>query len=260
MEMPQVYRPVPRRAFEITPASTDSSMPPSPASEAVNNELLAGQKSDSTPSRTRSILNLTSSTLLGIYSPISDGNKEELSTPWGTGAQTPIQGRSVDDSIPHEPSLTWPRDATKPRLKQKRKDVIPILFQTILLFAFGIGYGSIVTHLHKTQRITPVPVPDVERSSLWYLVSWGVFGIVLGNALPLVDAFWETTVSTAMKRDQATQSRKSDAAPKATPDGTTASDSGLGPMWYSAVRSVGVFVGIAFAVVSCSFPFKPPED
>ncbi|KAK7903769.1 hypothetical protein LTR67_001789 [Exophiala xenobiotica] len=249
MEMPQVYRPIPRRAFEITPASADSSMPPSPASEAVNNELLAGQKSDSTPSRTRSILNLTSSTLLGIYSPISDGNKEELSTPWGTGAQTPIQERrSVDDSIPQEPSLSWPRDATKPRLKQKRKDVISILFQTILLFAFGIGYGSIVTHLHKTQRITPVPVPDVERSSLWYLVSWGVFGIVLGNALPLVDAFWETTVATAMKGDPATRNRKSDAAPTTTSDNTTASDSGLGPMWYSAVRSVGVFVGIAFAV------------
>ncbi|EXJ81377.1 hypothetical protein A1O3_07668 [Capronia epimyces CBS 606.96] len=255
MEMPQIARPIPQRAFELTPTSTESSYPPSPATEAANPDLLF-QKPDSTPSRTRSILNLTSSTLLGIYSPTgSDENREELSTPWGTGAQTPSQRRSIDDYTPRQPSsLTWSRDADKPRLRTKRRGtrglLMPLLLQTVLLFAFGLGYGSIVTHLHKQQLITPVPVPDIERNSLYYQLSWGVFGILLGNALPLVDSLWERAGSSAPS-GQTTQNASSGAETTSVTDGSTSSpsyDSGLGPIWYSAVRSVGVFVGIAFAV------------
>ncbi|KIW94741.1 uncharacterized protein Z519_04718 [Cladophialophora bantiana CBS 173.52] len=248
MEIPQVYRPVPRRAFEITPSSTDSSHPPSPA-ENTNPDLLMAQKPDLPPSRTRSILNLTSSTLLGIYSPLtSDGTRDEISTPWGTGAQTPSKRRSVDD-YNYESSnapLTWNGEATKPRPKVKRTGfrgyLVPLLLQNSLLFGCGIGYGTIITHLHKTQRITPVPVPDINRSSLYYQVSWGIFGILLGNALPLIDSFWERFVSSDAKSVTTTSIQ---------PEGTTSgssSDSGLGPLWYSAVRSMGAFVGIAFAV------------
>lgn len=259
--MPQVYRPIPRRAFEITPASTDTSTPPSPATEAVNTELLAGQRADSTPSRTRSILNLTSSTLLGIYSSIgTDGSREELSTPWGTGAQTPSKRRSIDDYTPQQSPLSWDQGGTKPLPKLKRKGfrgyVVPLFLQTVLLFGFGLGYGSIITHLHKTQRITPmpVPVPDIERNSLYYQLSWGIFGILLGNALPLVDSLWEKSISPAIYGDQATLSPRSGATKTTEANGATASpgsNSGLGPMWYSAVRSIGIFVGIAFAVVRC---------
>lgn len=260
MELPQVYRPVPRRAFEITPASTDSSHPPSP-DEPSNPELLSSQSPDTAPSRTRSILNLTSSTLLGIYSPIgSDGNREEMSTPWGTGAQTPSKRRSVDDYAykPEAPSLTWEGGATKPKPRPKRRGFRGYALRTALLFSFGIGYGSIVKHLHKTQRITPVPVPDVDRNSLYYQISWGVFGVLLGNALPLVDSFWEKTISPVISGDQTTWSSKSGRGRAPKPDGASSGpsyDTGLGPMWYSAVRSMGVFVGIAFAVVSySSFP------
>ncbi|EXJ78654.1 hypothetical protein A1O1_09055 [Capronia coronata CBS 617.96] len=257
MEMPQIARPIPRRPFELTPTSTDSSHPPSPATEAVNPDGLASPKPDSTPARTRSILNLTSSTLLGIYSPTGyDENREELSTPWGTGAQTPNQRQSIDDYRPRQPSsLAWPRDADKPRLKPKRKGfrgfIIPLLLQTVLLFAFGIAYGSVVTHLHKRQLITPVPVPNVERDSLYYQLSWGVFGILLGNALPLVDSLWEKAGSSVVSGEQTTQATQLGPEIAAATEGPTSSpssDSGLGPIWYSAVRSIGVFVGIAFAV------------
>ncbi|KIW17628.1 hypothetical protein PV08_04823 [Exophiala spinifera] len=247
MEMPQVYRPIPRRTFEIPSTSTDSSMPPSPASEGVNGELPSGSKSDSTPGRTRSILNLTSSTLLGIYSPISDGNREDLSTPWGTGAQTPSKRQSIDDSLHRKPEVTWQQDGSGPRLKPKpkRRGFPALVLQTALLFTFGLGYGSIVTHLHKTRRITPVPVPDVEQHSVWYLISWGIFGILLGNALPLLDAVWEGSGAHGTTKNQGTSNTKSATVGS---DETDASDGGLGPMWYSAVRSIGVFVGIAFAV------------
>ncbi|OAL33876.1 hypothetical protein AYO20_06887 [Fonsecaea nubica] len=248
MEMPQVYRPIPRRAFELTPASTDSSHPPSPA-EATNPELLLTQKPDLPPSRTRSILNLTSSTLLGIYSPLtSEGNRDETSTPWGTGAQTPSKRPSIDDYTYESAGgpVTWNGEATKPRLKVKRKGfrgyLVPLFLQTSLLFGCGIGYGTLITHLHKTQQITPVPVPDIDRSSLYYQVSWGIFGILLGNALPLVDSFWERFVSSESK------SSKSTALEPEAANSSTSTDSGLGPLWYSTVRSMGAFVGIAFAV------------
>lgn len=247
--MPQIYRPVPRRAFEITPASSDSSYPPSP-SENVNPEFLSSpQKGEGPPSRTRSILNLTSSTLLGIYSPIGSDGREEMSTPWGTGAQTPAKRQSIDDYgfQPTEPAVRWTGEATKPRVKPKRRGfrgyVLPLILQTILLFAFGIGYGSIVTHLHKTQRITPVPVPETDRNSWSYHISWGLFGILLGNALPLVDSLWEKFISSKSGTREAVQSEGAAS--------TSSTDGGLGPLWYSAVRSMGVFVGIAFAVVSC---------
>ncbi|KAJ9606281.1 hypothetical protein H2200_009242 [Cladophialophora chaetospira] len=245
MEMPQIYRPIPRRGFEITPASSDSSYPPSPA-DTTNPEFLSPQKPDATPSRTRSILNLTSSTLLGIYSPVSgDGTREEMSTPWGTGAQTPAKRQSVDDYTHRaEAPVRWNGEATKSRPKLKRKGfrgyILPLALQTVLLFGFGIGYGSIITHLHKTQQIKPVPVPDVDRNSLTYQISWGFFGVLLGNALPLVDSLWEKFIASGAKSDAS--------KPAKAGNSTSSTESGLGPLWYSAVRSMGVFVGIAFAV------------
>lgn len=262
MEMPHLHRPIPRRTFEITPASTDSSHPPSPAPEPINPELLNSQKLEMTPSsRTRSILNLTSSTLFGIYSPVSDGEREELSTPWGTGAQTPSHRRSIDDYQPQQANLSWDADTVKttrpkPHRRGFRGYVIPLAIQTTLLFGFGVGYGSIVTHLHQTRRITPLPLPDVEHTSLYYHLCWGALGIVLGNALPVVDSFWEKSISPAISPDQTPQKsgRAAGTSSKTGRDSPASSilDSGTGPMWYSTVRSMGAFVGIAFALVSSS--------
>ena len=172
-----------------------------------------------------------------------------MSTPWGTGAQTPAKRRSVDDYNyrPKDIGLKWNGEGTKLRPKPKRKGfrgyVVPLILQTVLLFGFGIGYGSIITQLHKTQLVTPVPVPDVNRSTLSYNISWGIFGVLLGNALPFVDSFWEQFVSSDAKlgvtKTHAGEGKGS----------SSSTESGLGPLWYSAVRSMGVFVGIVFAVV-----------
>ena len=258
-----VYRPVPRRGFEITPASTPSS-PPSPSPENQNPELLMDRRFESlsSPSRNRSILNLTTSTLFGIFSGTGGASREESSTPWGTGAQTPSHRGSIDDYRHEEPPITWNGQSTKPQVRTRRKRMgirgyyIPLALQSALLFGFGVAYGSIVTHLHETRKINPVPVPvpGVERGSIYYHVTWGMLGIILGNALPLMDALWsedaEEDQRYAHQRSRSmNESSESDHGP------TTSADSGLGPIWYSAVRSIGAFVGIAFAVVCLLMPY-----
>lgn len=262
--MPQIHRPIPRRAFEITPASTDSSMPPSPDNEAQNPELLTKQHSERSPppSRTRSILNLTSSTLLGIYSGATDGAQQELNTPWGTGAQTPALGHgpsmeSVRLQIPSFPfndgSSKRPTLHKAPR-KTFRSYYLPLFFQTVMLFGFGMGFGTLITHLHHTQQISPVPVPR-NTSPQYYQVAWGVMGVIIGNALPRLDLFFEDDEAVAdgfeVKPKQNSHIRTASSSSRTEKERSLA-DNGVGPIWHSAVRSIGAFVGIAFALVCFS--------
>lgn len=67
-----------------------------------------GGNASSSISRAQSILNLTSSTLMGIYTPttygqdrmsslLSDGKDGGTGTPWGTGAETPARLHDIED-------------------------------------------------------------------------------------------------------------------------------------------------------------------
>ena len=124
---------------------------------------------------------------------------------------------------------------------------MPLALQTVLLFGFGVAYGSIVTQLQKTQQISPLPVPGMERSSVSYHAVWGLSGVLLGNALPLVDTLWRDKLS-----DESTDRPLHSPRARSSSDQSRGPivDSDLGPIWYSAVRSIGAFIGIAFAVVS----------
>lgn len=264
--MPRLHQPVPRRTFEITPASSESSRAASPEPEAQNPELLMKHRSNASPppSRTRSILNLTSSTLLGIYSGATDGAQQELHTPWGTGAQTPAQSHraSLDGGRLQIPSFPFTQDSLKRPIVLRapkrtfRNYYLPLFFQTIMLFGFGMGFGSLITHLHVTQQITPVPVPS-NANSKYYQIAWGLMGVIIGNALPQLDVFFDDDDAVADGYDskpkpyQHVRTASSSSRGEKEP---SLADNGLGPIWHSAVRSVGAFVGIAFALVgpSCS--------
>lgn len=255
----QILRPVPRRMFELTPASTESSVPPSPAAESTNPELLETKPEASyTPSKTRSILNLTSSTLLGIYSPTGyEANREDTSTPWGTGAQTPSHRKSVDDSGPPLASESWEPPISRTEVIRRkggfRHYYLPLFLRGLSLFVFGMAYGTIVTHLHDHQELAPVKVEGFSRQSWSYLILWGISGIAMGSLLPWVDSAWENRFeSKPPVQTQHRQRRVSSLAPDNHDDERSSGrfNNGLGADWNPVVRSIGAFVGIAFAIVS----------
>lgn len=265
---PPILRPLPRRTFEVTPASTDSSAPPTPSPENTNPELLEPKLNGaSPPSRTRSILNLTSSTLFGIYSPTGyEVSREEPSTPWGTGAQTPSQRMSLEGSRP--PAFTNWEGQTQSRVPLRpnhgfRGFYLPLALRSVLLFSFGVAYGVIITHLHENQQLTPIQVEGIDRHSWRYMGFWGIAGVALGSLLPWFDILWEDALGKEMVKGnsnsvQRVTNSSSDSNGDERP--SSRSGSGLGADWNPVVRSIGAFVGIAFAIVSHSTSSRRPSS
>lgn len=259
-EHSSLFRPTPRRHFERTPSSTEPPTPRTPSQEPRGpGELDSDSSGLNFSDRTRSILNLTSSTLFGIYAP-SGSPKDGSSTPWGIGSETLALKPVVDDN---KPPLLGAYD--KPHLHRRpshphltmRNYYIPFVARTILLFLFGVAYGTIVTHLHDNQNIAPVKVEGIDRHTWRYLVFWGVAGVVLGRLLPWIDIFWERTLG---EKDDGVESwpAPEDARPQEDSDDESGRlnsrfESVLGADWTPAVRSIGAFVGIAFAIVRALF-------
>lgn len=264
MNSPPLLRPEPRRSFQLTPTSTGSSAPPTPSRTSSDySRLEAEADGDKNASRTRSILNLTSSTLYGIYSPY--GNENAPVTPWGTGAQTPSSRTNADNlkvpsigAFPQPKLQRSPSSHHHPHIYHDR--VMPLTLRTILLFFFGVAYGLITTQLHDTQQVAPVKMEGIEGYSWRYLTSWGVAGILLGSLLPWVDILWDEALGkdtdTTVPKKQPKESRTS-AEDDENPLSSPGSD--LGADWNPVVRSIGAFIGIAFAIVRPSrHPGPPP--
>ena len=107
-------------------------------------------------------------------------------------------------------------------VKHTRKEPAPwymVALRGIALFAFGVAYGAVVTDLHNSKKFSPATV-DIDRYNPRYLVQWGLAGVVLGSLLPWLDGGDADHGSARTKID-----------------------------WDPAVRSIGAFVGIAYAIV-----------
>ena len=122
----------------------------------------------------------------------------------------------------------------------KKRDVrnyyIPLAAQSALLAVFGIAYGTIITHLHDNKTIAPVQVEGINRHSRLYVIFWALAGIALGNMLPWIDEKWSSAEEEPERPSSSSNNRRF-------------SDSDENPVdWTPMVRSVGAFVGIAFAI------------
>ncbi|OLN81654.1 Insulin-induced gene 2 protein [Colletotrichum chlorophyti] len=256
---PRLIRPIPRRPFELNHANPtspeDSSSSPSPNYEndlsRLHNGEATSSESDSIP-RAQSVLNLTASTLFGIYSPSTFGKdrfygeRDDTDTPWGTGSQTPVKRHSVDDTTFE---LMKDRSSLSHRRSSYRKGANPpasstaatspfTLYRIVLLFVIGMGYGLMVTRLQNEHRFSSFQVESIIKPGHeWqYLTLWGLSGVVLGGLLPWFDRVWEDTFG-----------KEEDVA-----DGSSPEDISPVKDWALVVRSIGAFVGIVFAIVSFS--------
>lgn len=261
-----VLRPLPQRAFQVTPASAEPSSPPTSNNETNEPDSLSPRSIGGiAPNRTRSILNLTSSTLFGIYSPTEyEGSREDmLNTPWGTGTVTP-----QSPPTPSRPraGMGDKRSSVMGVYKQQRSQkiqshghsnitetVASAFSRTALLFVFGVAYGIIVTHLHDDQRLAPVKVEGIERFSWQYSIFWGIAGVALGTLLPWVDTHWENFLGNddfdGLEESATEDSRPSNTQDEEVETPSSRTESGLGADWNPVVRSIGAFIGIAFAIV-----------
>ncbi|EME39417.1 hypothetical protein DOTSEDRAFT_47933 [Dothistroma septosporum NZE10] len=251
-------RPKTRRPFEL--GSAPNSAPPTPPSEAQNltnglrldTNSAAKMSSDAngsaTPSRNRSFLNLTGSTLFGIYQPAGLETDTANPTPWGTGAQTPAGDSrgSFDFTRVALPEAAFQkgvdgkirRRSTVPQQRYQASRhgfkgyVLPTIGRVLALFGVGLLYGLLISHLHDQQKIAPVAV-NLDRSRWSYLATWGCIGVLLGEALPWIDSLWAEDDKHAV--DDADNER------------TEKHARGM-DAWMDVVRLVGAFVGIAFAI------------
>ena len=340
---PPLLRPIPRRPFEFARTATDS-QPDTPgggsssdaaslsdaAVSAAGGRLSSTSRDEapssptlaSSSSRSRSILNLTSSTLFGIYAPtaFSDNTStrdySEPATPWGTGAETPSRNASFDvgsggigggDSAARTRPQHLVRAASQQLLQQQQRQlqqqqqaqahgrnngrvgagigllaggggVLPLAARVVALFAFGVLYGVLVSHLHDNRTIAPVHVQGLDHGSWQYLAFWGVAGVALGSLLPWMDVWLggeelvdedgvraENELELELEDESDTSglgvrlNERGDVGGKgrATSEdrprrvvvarrSSAAEEMG----WSSLIRSVGAFVGIAFAIVS----------
>ncbi|KAH7391979.1 insulin-induced protein-domain-containing protein [Pyrenochaeta sp. MPI-SDFR-AT-0127] len=278
-----IYRPIARRNFDNTSHNDSAgspthaftqSTPPSATESRRSSDFLAQlnarllrtynsrneeaeeQEKEKLPPppRNKSFLNMTSSTLFGIYDDVGSGTAGERSmaeTPWGTGAETPARsgmGIHTWDTGMGSPdaglSMTNQARRGTQRSCGKRNDHTtkqprqgPWKFAVVLgklsaLYAFGVIYGLIVSHLHETRQLAAVHVEGVDRSGSIYLASWGLFGVVLGSLLPYVDLVWDSQKLDTQVHEKETDRR----------------DSPISEQINDVVRSVCAFIGIAFAI------------
>lgn len=250
-----------RRTFDL---NTDPpSAPPTPLLEPIQTSWPTPDKNHLSESNTnvptkrnRSFQNLTSSTLSGIYkSTIGSFERDESSTPWGpTGTSTPQIGRSASFDISTsnmsdfifrkgpDGSVSAIRKGSRhipnPRPRKSLKtNVLPLLGRQLALFGFGVLYSMIISHLHDKRGIAPVKL-NVDRSEWSYILFWGTLGALLGELLPRAQRFWPSS-------DEGKKMEEPE--PEDEEDQTAASIQQLN-RWNEVVRSIGAFIGIAFAI------------
>lgn len=276
---PPLLRPVPRRPFELNrkqptpPHDNDENHLPSTGSQhglslnldTINSRLLDPRNSapspDYTPiSRTQSVLNMTGSTLMGIYSPTIYGkdrvNPTDDSTPWGTGAETPARNISAEEPYYNlHKERAQPirrRSSLHPPTRLEPLSTLQRIFymgsRGLLLFSLGVLYGMLVAQIRDKQQTTKAFQMDgmikaADGGYDWrYMTFWGVAGVMMGYLLPWFDGVWERAFGS---NDEVLEC----AAKHGMGPDHVCKEAATSTDWALAIRGIGTFVGIAFAIV-----------
>lgn len=257
---PVLVRPVPVRPFNINlkePTSHgDESLPHTPQMGSslnldwLNFKLLdprnrVRSESSTSISRAQSVMNLTSSTLMGIY---EDNDKytpnNEPNTPWGAGSETPAGALSLDETAYlAEKGRTYPTrrrsSAHQPAHIMPLSTTASIFYsglRALLLSGLGVIYGIGVATVkggHSTAFLVEHMI-DTSNYGWGYMTFWGASGLVLGCLLPWVDGVWDrSSVNDGVVIDT---------------EGDASKNMRRKPDWALAVRGIGIFIGIAYAI------------
>jgi hypothetical protein len=166
------------------------------------------------------------------------------------------------------------RHSTKPRLSpwESTSSWTRIILRSILLFTVGVGYGAMIAtlpiHGDMDELKQYVEKMMKEKDTFVYLMSWGAAGVILGTMLPVVDRVvdgWrvnrreQKAISTPTRKEGSLSSRRgnrrhhtvrvpsrSEADIPETPQILTTSS--FMEEFSPAIRSIGAFLGIAFAI------------
>jgi hypothetical protein len=125
--------------------------------------------------------------------------------------------------------------------------VLALVLRGILLFGMGMGYGLLVRHLHDDRQLAPFQVEGIikPRNDIGYLLFWGIAGVALGSLLPWIDTLFAVP---ELDTPVFEKSGARGSSPGNEEEG--GSNAGVfGADWTPVVRSVGAFVGIAYAIV-----------
>ncbi|KAI0010271.1 insulin-induced protein-domain-containing protein [Xylariaceae sp. FL0662B] len=250
---PPLLQPIPRRPFdrhirELTPPDEDSiprNLDSSSALnlEAINSRLLNPRNNAPTDSasisRADSEMNLTGSTLMGIYRPIF--GRDRPSTPGGARTETPAKSLNLDDPF-HE----MQRERTRPTRRRSTLRPAPpppplsksaiafyLSIRVLLLSGLGILYGILVAQFQNRHK----GILKTSGYDWWYMTFWVLAGNMLGSLLPSFDDIWEKNFG---QDDVAIESAEEHAAE----DDTSSKEPAFAP----TIRIIGCFVGIAFAI------------
>ncbi|KXX79830.1 Insulin-induced gene 2 protein [Madurella mycetomatis] len=302
---PEILRPIPRRPFKLNFSSPtppddsddndttaaarrptpnisvsdlrflDPSYRPSPSASPHPSLGTRDRDRDTPLSRAASFLNLTSSTLFGIYAPSPRGEEQEQEqlqedgpgffgdTGGANTPRTPARPAGLD-----EETYVLMRKRSRSRshvscssLLSPQSTVLALVLRAVLLFVLGVGYGVLVTRFPRRggQQQQQQQVAVYEW---WYLGFWGVAGVVLGGLLPWFDKVWERRVAAVAatggvdagaglkgKRNRAEGGGDGEIDVDAIPAATAATAPAQAETdWALVIRGIGAFVGIVFAI------------
>ena len=125
-----------------------------------------------------------------------------------------------------------------------------------------------VTYLDDNETLTPVRLEIIHQHTWQYLVFWGLSGVAMGNMLPWFDVLFEAPAAVNWAWDQKQlgmngteldrrreslrrESLRRDSVRRDSVVDSVNREKEVETVWLPAVRGIGVFIGIAFAIVSC---------